>query len=60
MQISTTTRTTTKKSIVDMLMDTGLSKQKAENLYKKYKAWNKMDTLQEYIESRMSSKGSVR
>ena len=59
MQI-TTVKSTSKKSIVDMLVESGVSKQKAENLYKKYKAWNKMDTLQEYIESRMSSKGSMR
>lgn len=59
MQISTG-KVTTKKSAIDMLMETGISRSKAENLYKKYKSWGKMDTLQEYIYSRISDKSDMR
>lgn len=58
MQI-TTVKSTSKKSIVDMLVESGVSKQKAENLYKKYKSWDKLETLQEYIASKLSSKESM-
>lgn len=53
MQISSS-RQTTKKGIVDMLIEIGYSKPKAENLYKKYKDWGKLDELQDYIVTKQS------
>ena len=43
MQISSS-RQSSKKNIVDMLIEIGYSKSKAENLYKKYKDWSKLRT----------------
>lgn len=37
---------------VDGLMDCGYSRDKAENLYRKYYAWDRLDGLDEYIESK--------
>lgn len=53
MQISSS-RQMSKKSIVDMLVDLGYSKPKADNLYRKYKDWGKLDKLQEYIDAKRS------
>ena len=51
MQISST-KQSSKKNMVDMLIEIGYSKQKAENLYQKYKGWGKLDKLQEYIDAK--------
>ena len=53
MQISSS-RQISKKSTVDMLMELGYSKSKAENLYNKYKDWGKLDELQDYIAMKQS------
>lgn len=53
MQISSS-RQSSKKNIVDMLIEIGYSKSKAENLYKKYKDWSKLDELQNYIQTKQS------
>lgn len=53
MQISSS-RQYSKKNIVDMLIEIGYSKSKAENLYKKYKDWSKLDELQNYIQTKQS------
>lgn len=53
MQISSS-RQMSKKNIVDMLVDLGYSKPKADNLYRKYKDWGKLDKLQEYIDAKRS------
>ena len=53
MQISSS-RPISKRSTVDMLMELGYSKSKAENLYKKYKDWEKLDELQNYIQTKQS------
>lgn len=53
MQISTS-RSNSKKTMIDMLVETGFSKERATNLYNKYKTWDKLDKLQEYIDAKMS------
>ena len=53
MQISSS-RQISKKSTVDMLMELGYSKSKAENLYNKYKRWGKLQQLQDYIDTKIS------
>ena len=53
MQISSS-RQTTKKGIVDMLIEIGYSKDKAENLYNKYKLWGKLQQLQDYFDTKIS------
>lgn len=54
MQISTT-KNSSKKTIVDMLIEIGYSKEKATNLYNKYKSWDKVEKLQEYIDTKRSA-----
>lgn len=51
MQISSS-KQPSKKNMVEMLVDLGYSIPKAENLYKKYKEWGKLDKLQDYIEEK--------
>lgn len=53
MQI-TTSKSPSKKTIVDNLMDIGYSKEKAVNLYNKYKGWGKLGKLEEYVAIKMS------
>lgn len=58
MQVSST-RSVPKRDMVEMLMDIGYSKEKAENLYGKYKNWGKLDQLKSYIETKQSIKRNV-
>lgn len=58
MQVSST-RSVPKRNTVEMLMEIGYSKEKAENLYGKYKNWGKLDELVSYIETKQSLKRNV-
>ena len=51
MQISTEKRSA-KKSMIDVLVEIGYSKEKATNLYNKYHRWGKLETLQDFIDSK--------
>lgn len=53
MQVSTS-KSSSKKSIVELLIGIGYSKEKAENLYYKYKSWGKLNKLEEYIMTKQS------
>lgn len=53
MQVSTS-KSGNKKGIVEMLISIGYSRDKAENLYFKYKAWGKLNKLEEYIATKQS------
>lgn len=60
MQYSTTKRTsTTTKNIVDMLVEVGVSPEKAKNLYNKYQRQGRLEVLTEYINSKKSKKAGV-
>lgn len=54
MQISTEKRSA-KKSMIDVLVEIGYSKEKATNLYNKYHRWGKLETLQDFIDSKTIS-----
>lgn len=53
MQVSTS-RSSSKKNMIDMLVETGFSRERATNLYNRYKAWGKLEKLQDYIDTKMS------
>lgn len=57
MQYSTTKRTstTTTKTMVDMLVEVGVSPEKARNLYNKYQRKGRLEVLTEYIEAKKAS-----
>lgn len=56
MQYSTTKRTTTTtKSMIDMLVEVGVSPEKAQNLYNKYNRQGRLEVLTEYIEAKKAS-----
>lgn len=56
MQYSTTKRTsTTTKNMVDMLVEVGVSPEKAKNLYNKYQRQGRLEVLTEYIEAKKAS-----
>lgn len=60
MQYSTTKRTsTTTKNMVDMLVEVGVSPEKAKNLYNKYQRQGRLEVLTEYINSKKSKKAGV-
>lgn len=61
MQYSTTKRTstTTTKTMVDMLVEVGVSPEKAKNLYNKYQRQGRLEVLTEYINSKKSKKAGV-
>ena len=60
MQYSTTKRTsTTTKNMVDMLVEVGVSPEKAKNLYNKYQRQGRIEVLTEYINSKKSKKAGV-
>lgn len=61
MQYSTTKRTstTTTKTMVDMLVEVGVSPEKAMNLYNKYQRQGRLEVLTEYINSKKSKKAGV-
>ena len=54
MQISTEKRSA-KKSMIDVLVEIGYSKEKATNLYNKSHRWGKLETLQDFIDSKTIS-----
>lgn len=47
----------TAKTLVDGLIGVGYSKEKAINLYNKYKYWNKLEYLAEYISEKEKKLG---
>ena len=47
------------KSIVDMLVDVGVSPEKAKNLYNKYQRQGRLEVLTEYINSKKAKKAGV-
>lgn len=60
MQYSTTKRTSiTTKNMVDMLVEVGVSPEKAKNLYNKYQRQGRLEVLTEYINSKKSKKAGV-
>lgn len=60
MQYSTTKRTsTTTKNMVDMLVEVGVSPERAKNLYNKYQRQGRLEVLTEYINSKKSKKAGV-
>ena len=60
MQYSTTKRTsTTTKNMVDMLVEVGVSPEKAKNLYNKYQRQGRLEVLTEYINSKKAKKDGV-
>ena len=62
MPISMSKPTHSKKGYVESLVDIGYSKEKAENLYNKYKQWDKLEKLNEYIllkTSKLQQKDSI-
>lgn len=60
MQYSTTKRTsTTTKNMVDMLVEVGVSPEKAKNLYNKYQRQGRLEVLTEYINSKKAKKAGV-
>lgn len=52
MSFSETLQPYIKSKIVKGLIDCGYSKDKAEDLYFKYKEWNKLEILQEFIQEK--------
>ena len=53
---STSKRTSSaSKTIVDMLVDVGFSRDKATNLYNKYNRQGRLEVLTEYIEAKKAS-----
>lgn len=44
-----------KKIMVDTLVELGYEKANAEKIYKRYKAVNKLENLQEYIDTKLST-----
>lgn len=61
MQYSTTKRTSTAttKTMVDMLVEVGVSPEKAKNLYNKYQRQGRLEVLTEYIKSKKAKKAGV-
>lgn len=60
MQYSTTKRTsTTTKNMVNMLVEVGVSPERAKNLYNKYQRQGRLEVLTEYINSKKSKKAGV-
>lgn len=61
MQYSTTkpTSTATTKTMVDMLVEVGVSPERAKNLYKKYQRQGRLEVLTEYINSKKAKKAGV-
>ena len=57
MQYSTTKRTsTTTKNMVDMLVEVGVSPEKAKNLYNKYQRQGRLEVLTQYVEAKKAAK----
>lgn len=57
---STSKRTSSvSKTIVDMLVDVGVSRDKATNLYNKYNRQGRLEVLTEYINSKKAKKAGV-
>lgn len=52
MPFSETLQPYLKNKIIKGLIDCGYSKNKAEDLYFKYKDWNKLEMLQEFIQEK--------
>ena len=53
---STSKRTSSaSKTIVDMLVEVGVSRDKATNLYNKYNRQGRLEVLTEYIEAKKAS-----
>lgn len=59
MTYSTKRTSTSTKSVVDMLVDVGFSRDKATNLYNKYNRQGRLEVLTEYINSKKSKKAGV-
>lgn len=55
MTYSTKRTSTSTKSMIDMLVDVGVSPEKAANLYNKYNRQGRLEILAEYIESKKAS-----
>lgn len=55
MTYSTKRTSTSTKSVVDMLVDVGVSPEKAQNLYNKYNRQGRLEVLTEYIEAKKAS-----
>lgn len=55
MTYSTKRTSTSTKSMIDMLVDVGVSPEKAANLYNKYNRQGRLEILTEYIESKKAS-----
>lgn len=55
MTYSTKRTSTSTKSVIDMLVDVGVSPEKAANLYNKYNRQGRLEILAEYIEAKKAS-----
>lgn len=55
MTYSTKRTSTSTKSVIDMLVDVGFSRDKATNLYNKYNRQGRLEVLTEYIEAKKAS-----
>lgn len=55
MTYSTKRTSTSTKSVIDMLVDVGVSPEKAQNLYNKYNRQGRLEVLTEYIEAKKAS-----
>lgn len=56
MRTSTTKKSVSKETnLVFQLIQCGYSEAKAVNLYNKYKNWNKLNQLQEYVDTKLST-----
>lgn len=55
---TTVYKKSTAKSLVDGLIEIGYSKEKAINIYNKYKYWNKLQDLEQYILSKEKKSNS--
>lgn len=59
MQYSTRRSSTSTKTMVDMLVEVGVSPEKAKNLYNKYQRQGRLEVLTQYIESKKAKKAGV-
>ena len=55
MTYSTKRTSTSTKSMIDMLVEVGVSPEKAKNLYNKYQRQGRLEVLTEYIEAKKAS-----
>lgn len=59
MTYSTKRTSTSTKSMIDMLVEVGVSPEKAKNLYNKYQRQGRLEVLTEYINSKKEKKAGV-